>query len=66
MAQLLVKVVVNLVLNTIWLVMLYGYGLAAILPGRIISNAVMLPIDTVITFVVLTFVQKNIKYLMPM
>ena len=66
MAQLLVKVVVNLMLNTIWLVMLYGYGLAAILPGRIISNAVMLPIDTVITFVVLTFVQKNIKYLMPM
>ena len=66
MAQLLVKVVVNLMLNTVWLVMLYGYGLAAILLGRIISNAVMLPIDTVITFAVLTFVQKNIKYLMPM
>jgi hypothetical protein len=53
-------------LNTVWLVMLYGYGLAAILPGRIISNAVMLPIDTLITFVVLTFVQRNIRYLIPM
>ena len=34
MAQLLVKVVVNLMLNTVWLVMLYGYGLAAILPEK--------------------------------
>jgi len=65
-AQFIVKVVVNLLLNTIWLVMLYGYGLAAILPGRIISNAVMLPIDTFITFVVLTFVQKNLRHLLPM
>ena len=39
MAQLLVKVVVNLMLNTVWLVMLYGYGLAAILPGRIACDA---------------------------
>ena len=62
-AQFIVKAVVNILLNTIWVIMLYGYGLAAVLPGRIISNAVMLPIDTVITYVVLQFIQKNAGYL---
>lgn len=64
MAQIAVKVAVNLVLNTLWIVMLYGYGLMAILPGRIISNAVMLPIDTFITYVVLIFIQKNLRHLL--
>ena len=63
-AQLIVKVAVNLLLNTIWLVVLYGYGLAAILPGRIISNAVMLPIDTSITYLVLIFIEKNMRHLL--
>lgn len=63
-AQLTVKVLVNIVLNSIWLVMLYGYGLGAILPGRIVSNAVMLPIDTALTYVVLVFLQKNVRHLL--
>ncbi|MDO4805382.1 MAG: folate family ECF transporter S component [Lachnospiraceae bacterium] len=63
-AQLTVKVVVNLVLNSLWLVMLYGYGLGAILPGRIVSNAVMLPIDTLLTYVILVFIQKNVRHLL--
>ncbi len=65
-AQLIVKAVVNIFLNTIWLVLLYENGFYAILPGRIISNAVMLPIDTILTYAVLTFIQKNIRHLMPM
>ena len=63
-AHLLVKLFVNIGLNSIWIVMLYGQGLAAILPGRIVSNAVMLPIDTILTYVVLLFIQKNLKHLL--
>ena len=53
-AQLAVKVVCNLILNTLWLNLLYGQAIAAILPGRIVSNAVMLPVDTIIMMILLT------------
>lgn len=60
-AQLLVKIIVNIGLNTLWLNMLYGKAFMAILPGRIISNAVMLPIDTAIMFIMLQAVERTIK-----
>ena len=60
-AQLTVKVAVNLILNTLWLNMLYGKGFLAILPGRAVSNAVMLPIDTAIMFFMLQAVDRTIK-----
>ncbi len=55
-SQFLVKVFVNLLLNTYWLSILYGKGFMMMLPARVVSNAVMLPIDTVLTFVILKFV----------
>ena len=60
-SQLLVKLICNVILNTIWLNMLYGKAIAAILPGRIISNAVMLPIDVIIMYMILQVVAKVIK-----
>ncbi|WP_051208755.1 folate family ECF transporter S component [Butyrivibrio sp. WCD3002] len=60
-AQLIVKVFVNICLNSIWLKLLYGQALLAMLPGRIISNSVMLPIDTFITFVMLKAIDKTIR-----
>ena len=60
-AQLTVKVFVNLLLNTLWLNMLYGKGFMAILPGRAVSNAVMLPIDTAIMFLMLQAVDWMVK-----
>ena len=60
-AQLTVKVFVNLLLNTMWLNMLYGQGFMAILPGRVVSNAVMLPIDTAIMFLMLQAVDRTIR-----
>ncbi len=61
LSQLTVKLVCNIFLNTLWLNMLYGQAIAAILPGRIISNAVMLPIDCFIMYVMLKAVSKVIK-----
>lgn len=60
-AQFTVKVVCNIFLNTLWLNMLYGKAIAAILPARIVSNAVMLPIDSAIMFLMLQVVARVIK-----
>ena len=60
-SQLLVKVFVNILLNTLWLNMLYGKGFLALLPARVVSNAVMLPIDTAIMYVMLQAVDRTIK-----
>ena len=43
-AQAAVKIVCNIFLNTLWLNMLYGQAIAAILPARILSNTVMLQV----------------------
>ena len=47
-AVFLEKTVINCGLTTLWLSMLYGKGFMAILPMRIVANAIMLPIDFVI------------------
>lgn len=57
-AELLAKVIVNCFFNTLWISILYGKGFLAILPARIIKNAIMLPIDTLIIYFACTFMQK--------
>lgn len=57
-AELVTKLVVNCFFNTLWISMLYGKGFLVLLPARIIKNAVMLPLDTMIMFFALTFMQK--------
>ncbi len=58
LAQLLVKIFVNIVLNTLWLKLLYDKAVFAILPGRLLSNTVMLPVDTLLLFAVLILVRR--------
>ncbi len=57
-AELLVKVLVNCILNTLWISMLYGKGFFVLLPARMVKNAVMLPIDSAILYFSLTYVRK--------
>ena len=61
LAHLLIKVFVNVGLNTIWLSVLYNNAIAVILPQRILSNAIMLPIDTIICYIMLKVVDSYIK-----
>lgn len=58
LAELCAKVIVNCFFNTLWISLLYGKGFLVLLPARIIKNAVMLPIDTLILYFSFTFVQK--------
>ena len=60
-SQLLVKVFCNIGLNTLWLKMMYNQAVLAILPGRIVSNAVMLPIDCFIMYAMLKVIGKVVK-----
>lgn len=61
LADLCVKGFVNIGLNTLWLTMLYSRGFMAILPARIVSNALMLPIDMMIVFFALNLTQKSCR-----
>ena len=60
-SQILVKLICNIFMNTLWLKILYNQAVFALLPGRIISNAVMLPIDCFIMYALLKAVSKVIK-----
>lgn len=57
-AEFLVKLFVNCGLNTLWISMLYGKGFFVLLAPRVIRNAVMLPVDSVILFFALTYARK--------
>ncbi len=63
-AEALVKVFVNICLNSIWLKMLYNQAIFAMLGGRVLKNVVMLPIDVFITFTLLSVVERTIKPLL--
>lgn len=51
-AVLVIKLFIDLVLNTFWLSILMNKAALAILPTRVVANAVMFPIQAVLIFVV--------------
>jgi ECF transporter S component (folate family) len=57
-ADLLVKAIVNCGFNTLWISVLYGKAFFALLPLRLLKNAIMLPIDSAILFMCLTYAKK--------
>ncbi len=60
-AELLIKILINCILNTLWISMLYGKGFFAILPLRVFKNVIMLPIDSLILYFALTYVKRLLK-----
>ena len=58
-AKLVVVLVVNVVLNTLWLDMLYGKGFLAILPARAVKNLIMWPIDSFIFFTITRLIEQT-------
>ncbi len=56
-AQFFANLICSVILNTLWLNILYGQGILAILPGRLIQNAVAVPINTVICYFLLQAVE---------
>ncbi|MBO5551411.1 MAG: folate family ECF transporter S component [Lachnospiraceae bacterium] len=56
-----VRVTLVVGLNSLWLNILYGKALLAILPGRCITSLAMLPIETAMYFFILKFIDRRIK-----
>ena len=59
--EVLVKILVNLGLNTLWLELLYGKGFLVLLVPRIASNLIQLPVDVLVSWIVLNALQKAAK-----
>ncbi len=51
-AKLAVVLVCNIFFNTLWISILYGKAFMVLLPARLLKNAVMWPIDSLILFMV--------------
>lgn len=52
-------ILINLLLNTYWLTILYGYNFLAILPLRALKAFIMLPIETVMLYTVIKGVEAS-------
>ncbi len=58
LAKALVAVFVNILLNTLWISMLYGKAFLPMLPPRILKNLLEVPVDTLLLFLVLRLLEK--------
>lgn len=57
-AKITVMVIVNIILNTYWLTVMYGSSLAAVLPVRIVKECMMLPVETALFYGVARMMTK--------
>jgi len=57
-AQIAVVVIVDILMNTFWLSLLYGKGFFVSLPIRVVKNLVMLPINTAMMYFILKLVYR--------
>ena len=58
-ANTLVTILVNLLLNTYWLTLLYGNAYMALLPARIVKQLIMLPIEVILFYAVARVLVKS-------
>ncbi|WP_242973920.1 folate family ECF transporter S component [Clostridium thermosuccinogenes] len=56
--SLLITVSINLLLNPVWLSMMYGNAFIVLLTGRIVKNVIMFPINTALLFAALKLVER--------
>lgn len=58
-ANTLVTILVNLLLNTYWLTLLYGNAYMALLPARVVKQIIMLPIEVILFYAVAKILVKS-------
>lgn len=65
LANLLVKVICNIGMNTLWTSMTTGKAWLALIPTRLTKNLIQVPTDTVLHFVLLKLFCQLKRYLLP-
>ena len=58
LTKLLIDVVCNLLLNTLWINLLYGKAIFAILPARLLKNALQYPVDVLLLYPLLKLARR--------
>jgi len=58
----LINVLIHLLLNSLWITVLYGYAFWANLPGRILKNLGMLPVEIIILWLLLPAVTRILSH----
>ena len=64
-ANVLVKVICNIGLNTLWTSMMTGKAWLALLPARLIKNLIQIPTDTVVHFLLFKVFCQLKRYVLP-
>ena len=65
LARFAVAVVCNICLNSLWLILMYGQGAWAWIPGRIVKNLIEYPVSVVLLFSlqsVMNRIRKNMNF----
>ena len=57
--RLINSLVINVILGTYWLDVMYGKGFIALLPGRLFKNVAMVPIETIIFIAIYKAIEKG-------
>lgn len=65
LAKLLIDAFLNLGLNTLWINLLYGKAILALLPARAMKNLVQYPIDVALLYMVLLLITRIPKSFVP-
>lgn len=58
LAKFLVLLICNVFFNTLWISILYGKAFMVLLPARLLKNLVMWPVDSVILYMVGSFLER--------
>jgi ECF transporter S component (folate family) len=61
LTKLLLVIIVDLILTTTWLSILYGEAFIVLLPMRALKNLIMLPIDTTFIYFIISRLTKILK-----
>ena len=65
LSKLLINLLVNIVLNTLWLHLLNGAPFFAMLPARALKNAVLFPFEAALMYALTLFLAKNRSRILP-
>lgn len=57
--RLINSIIINVILGTYWLDVMYGKGFIALLPGRLIKNVAMVPIEALIFVAIYKAIEKG-------
>nr|WP_319487488.1 folate family ECF transporter S component [uncultured Caproiciproducens sp.] len=57
-ANTIIMILVNFLLNSLWLSMMYGQAFLAVLSVRIVTNLILLPINVALLYTLTKFIQK--------